>query len=122
MRPSFFLLSALLLGACNEAPGTSGDSAAVTRTPNDGVSKAFHWTYYEYGELPPFEYAQARDAVWARYGVTVSNLGCVVTNTLLQEVKLHNDSLFTLLQPKYPGVSEERILREMEAVERSPKK
>ena len=123
MKFPLLLLFVVLFTACKSAPTETGNAGPfIIKAPDAGAPKDFDWAYYDYGELPPLEIAQARDSVWTRYGVKTSGVGCVVTDALLHDIKLHNDSLFALLQPKYPGLTEDRIMREIADFEKRPKK
>ncbi len=123
MKHFLFFLFAGFFAACKAPPEITHASSTTNRNrPASGAPENFDWAHYDYGELPPFAFAQAQDSVWARYGIRTWSVGCEVTPALLQGIKVHNDSLFALLQPKYPGVSEDRIRREIAAFEARSKK
>ncbi len=123
MQTSFFLflLSVCLLTACQTTPPADANGPYVIGAPDASPPKDFRWVYYDYGEPLPAEMASAQKAVWAKYEVQTAGYGCEITKQVLHDIKLHNDSLFTLLQPRYPGISEDRIMREIADFEEAGK-
>ncbi len=88
---------------------------AEAQDSSAGKTPDFKWVFYEYGGPPEPYFSKAQKEVWKRYGVETYGFGCEVTAGLSGDIKTHNDSLFALLQPKYPGLTEDRILGEMQS-------
>ena len=108
-----FLFVFSALGACRQAPKADA-GPFIIKAPDAGIPKDFQWVYYDYGGPPEPYFSKAQAAVWKRYNVEATGFGCEVTEVLLHQIEVHNDSLFALLQPRYPGLNEDRILSEMQ--------
>jgi hypothetical protein len=115
LQSIFLLLLTGLFAGCKTPPESGNNRIAVVAgTPEAGIPKDFQWVIYDYGSPPEPSFAKAQKEVWKRYGVEISGFGCEVTEDLMRAIKLHNDSLFALLQYKYPGVTEDWVLGEMQ--------
>ena len=70
-------------------------------------------TYQYYGlRQPCFE--EAAKHVFAKYNIIAERVGLsLIDDNLRAGVKAHNDSLFNILRPEYPELTEEMILKKL---------
>ena len=111
MKPLAYLL--LLSGLA----GTACRNDRTQPTEQEHTTPAglpFHVAYYDYGGPPEPYYDKAQKAVFKKYGIAHKNFGCVITDSLVNASQRHNDSLFARLQPRFPGLTEDRLLLEMQ--------
>ena len=111
MKPLVYLL--LLSGLAGTAC-RNDRTQPVEQEHADMIVPPFHFAYYDYGGPPEPYYDKAQKAIFKQYGIAHKNVGCVITDSLVGASHRHNDSLFARLQPKFPGLTEERLLLEMQ--------
>ena len=103
------LLATILLSSCN----ATQEQAQPHKIANESGGK-FSFAYYTYG-LPEPYYQRAEEAIFGRYGVSIQRVaGCEVSDSIINTVKAHNDSLFIALRKKYNGLTEDQLLQEMQ--------
>ena len=104
-----WLVSCLVLVAgCNNQNQPTEHGRAKPPVP------PFRFVYYDYGGPPEPYFSKAQAVVLKKYGLSYQGFGCVVTDSLIRAVHQHNDSLFGLVQPSFPGLGEDRLLQEMQ--------
>ena len=108
-------LCVLLLWSCHNKRGQLVENLA--KPPGS----AFSHVYYAIGGPLEPAFAKAQQAVLARYSLSYSSFGCVVTDSLIRAIRQHNDSLFTHLQKRFPGLSEVRLSHEMQGYSQTQK-
>lgn len=107
--PIFILIISFICTSCQNDQEKKAALSPIDKKPDI-------LTFQTYGLPPEIYYGEAEAYIYAKYGVTVDAVaGCEITEELQKSVARHNDSLFAVLAKKYPNVTPDSIILEIQA-------